>query len=84
VHQFSGNVKVFGGSGSVRPFINGGGGAYHFDGGDTRGGANLGGGLQFNLTPTFAIEGAYNFHTVFTPGSNVKFSTLQGGVRFRF
>jgi opacity protein-like surface antigen len=87
VHQLSGNVKVFGGSSTVRPFINGGGGIYHLSaggGGETKGGANLGGGLQFNITPTFAIEGAYNFHTVFTPGPNLKFSTLQGGVRFRF
>ena len=90
LHQFSGNVKVFGGSGSVRPFLNGGGGVYHFDFGappsasDTRGGANIGGGLQFNLTPTFAVEGSYNFHSVFTPGPNFKFSTVQGGVRFRF
>ncbi|MDQ1560577.1 MAG: outer membrane protein beta-barrel domain [Pyrinomonadaceae bacterium] len=87
VHQLAGNVKVFGGSGAVRPFLNGGGGAYVFDGGggtDTRGGANIGGGMQFNLTPTFAVEGSYNFHSVFTPGSNVKFSTVQGGVRFRF
>jgi opacity protein-like surface antigen len=88
LHQFSGNVKAYGGSGSVRPFINGGGGVYHFDfgsgGGDTRGGVNLGGGLQFNITPTFAVEGSYNFHNVFTSGPNVRFSTLQGGVRFRF
>jgi opacity protein-like surface antigen len=90
LHQLSGNVKAFGGSGSVRPFLNGGGGLYHFDfgggggGGDTRGGVNVGGGLQFNITPTFAVEGSYNFHNVFTPGSDVKFSTLQGGVRFRF
>jgi hypothetical protein len=88
LHQLSGNVKVFGGSGSVRPFLNGGGGVYHFDfggaGGDTRGGVNVGGGLQFNLTPTFAVEGSYNFHSVFTPGPNFKFSTVQGGVRFRF
>ncbi|HEV2801606.1 MAG TPA: porin family protein [Pyrinomonadaceae bacterium] len=88
LHQFSGNVKAYAGSGSVRPFLNGGGGVYHFDfggfGGDTRGGLNIGGGLQFNLTPTFAVEGLYNFHSVFTPGSNVKFSTVQGGVRFRF
>jgi hypothetical protein len=89
LHQLSGNVKVFGGSGAVRPFLNGGGGVYHFDfgglgGGDTRGGVNLGGGLQFNVTPTFALEGSYNFHSVFTPGPNVKFSTVQGGVRFRF
>jgi hypothetical protein len=88
LHLLSGNVKFYGGGTTVKPFINGGGGLYHFDGGggggDTRGGANIGGGLQFNLTPTFALEGAYNFHSVFTPGSNVNFSTLQGGVRFRF
>jgi hypothetical protein len=87
LHQLSGNVKVFGGSGAVRPFLNGGGGVYVFDfggSGDTHGGLNVGGGLQFNLTPTFAVEGSYNFHNVFTSGSDVKFSTLQGGVRFRF
>lgn len=89
LHQFSGNVKVFGGSGATRPFLNAGGGAYHFDfgggaGSTTRGGVNVGGGVQFNLTPTFAVEGSYNFHNVFTPFSDLKFSTLQGGVRFRF
>ncbi|HEX8129161.1 MAG TPA: porin family protein [Pyrinomonadaceae bacterium] len=88
LHQLSGNLKGYGGSGSVRPFLNGGGGVYHFRfgsfGSDTRGGINVGGGLQFNLTPTFAVEGSYNFHNVFTSGSDLKFSTLQGGVRFRF
>jgi hypothetical protein len=36
------------------------------------------------VTPKFGIEGQYNFHSAFAPGSNPHFSTLQGGVRFVF
>jgi opacity protein-like surface antigen len=85
VHQFSFNGKVYGSTSPVRPFFNFGGGAYHFDsGGTTRAGLNVGGGLQFDVTPNFAVEGVYNFHNVFTLGSNTRFSGLQAGVRFRF
>jgi hypothetical protein len=84
LHQFSFNGKVYGSTSPVRPFFNFGVGAYKFDPGDTHGGINVGGGLQFDLTPTIAIDVMYNFHNVFTPGSDVKFSTAQGGVRFRF
>jgi hypothetical protein len=85
VHQFSLNGKVYGNTSPVRPFFNFGGGAYNFaTGTTTRGGINIGGGLQFDATPKVAIEGAYNFHNIFTSGSNTRFSTVQGGVRFRF
>lgn len=84
LHQFSLNGKVYGNSAPVKPFANLGFGAYKFDPGDARAGLNVGGGLQFNITPTFAVEGAYNFHNVFTSGANARFSTVQGGVRFRF
>ncbi len=86
LHQFSANGKIYAAAGNIpfRPFFNFGGGAYKFDPGDTRGGINVGGGLQFDVTETIAVEGAYNFHNVFTPLSDVKFSTVQGGVRFRF
>jgi hypothetical protein len=85
VHQFSFNGKVYGSTAPVRPFFNFGGGAYNFgSGGGTHGGLNVGGGVQFEVTPTFAVEGVYNFHNVFTSGSNTRFSGLQGGVRFRF
>ncbi|HEX8281829.1 MAG TPA: opacity family porin [Pyrinomonadaceae bacterium] len=50
----------------------------------TRGGANVGGGLQFALTPNAALDTMYNFHNVFTSGSNLRHSTAQGGARFRF
>ena len=83
MHQFSFNGKVYVGSSPVRPFFNFGGGVYHFDP-STHGGLNVGAGVQFDVTPTFAVEGVYNFHNVFTSGSNTKFSTLQAGVRFRF
>ena len=84
LHQFSLNGKAYASTAPVKPFFNFGAGAYKFDPGNTRGGVNVGGGLQFNLTPTFAVEGAYNFHNVFTSGSHTRFSTVQGGVRFRF
>jgi hypothetical protein len=84
VHQFSFNGKIYGSSAPVRPFFNFGGGAYKFDPSDTRGGVNVGGGVQFDVTPTFAVDAMYNFHNVFTSGSNTSFSGVQGGVRFRF
>ncbi|HST50366.1 MAG TPA: porin family protein [Pyrinomonadaceae bacterium] len=85
VHQFSLDGKIYGSSAPVRPFFDFGGGAYEFGtSGVTRGGINIGGGVQYDVTPTFAVEGVYNFHNIFTNGSNTRFSALQGGVRFRF
>ncbi|MDQ1639057.1 MAG: hypothetical protein QOF62_2396 [Pyrinomonadaceae bacterium] len=85
VHQFSVNGKVYGNTSPVRPFFNFGGGAYVFTpGANTHGGLNIGGGVQFDVTPTFAIDGMYNYHNVFTSGSNTPFSTVQFGVRWRF
>lgn len=85
LHQFSGNVKVYGGGSSTRPFFNFGGGAYHFGSGSgTHGGVNIGAGFQHDVTPTIAVEGVYNLHNVFTSGSSTRFSGVQGGVRFRF
>lgn len=84
LHQISVNGKIYGGTSPVRPFFNLGGGAYKFDPGEFRGGVNLGGGLQYDVTPKFAVEGAYNFHSVFGIFDEAKFSTVQAGVRFRF
>jgi len=84
LHQFSLNGKVYGTSAPVRPFFNFGGGVYHFDASSTRGGLNVGGGLQFDVAPNIAVDAMYNFHNVFTSGSNTRFSTVQAGVRFRF
>lgn len=83
--QFSGNGKFYlSPPGTVRPWFNFGVGAYKFDPGSTRFGGNVGTGLQFNLTPKFALEAAYNFHAVSTTGTSRRYSTLQGGFRFRF
>jgi hypothetical protein len=85
LHQFSVNGKVYGSSSPTRPFFNFGGGVYVFTpGASVHGGLNFGAGVQHDVTPTFAVEGVYNFHTVFTSGSNTQFSAVQGGVRFRF
>ena len=83
LHQISVNGKVYANTSPVRPFFNFGGGAYHVTP-STHGGLNVGGGLQFDVTPNFAVEGSYNFHNIFTSGSSTRFSTVQAGVRFRF
>jgi opacity protein-like surface antigen len=85
LHQFSVNGKVYGPGASTRPFLNFGGGVYVFTPGvSTHGGLNVGVGVQHDVTPGFAVEGVYNFHNVFTSGSSTRFSSVQGGVRFRF
>jgi hypothetical protein len=84
LHQLSANGKIYGSTSPVRPFFNFGGGVYHFQPSATHGGLNVGGGLQFDVTSNFAVDAMYNFHNVFTSGSNTRFSAVQGGVRFRF
>ncbi len=84
IHNLSLNGKVYGSTSPVRPFVNFGGGVYVFDSATARGGVNVGGGLQFDLSPTVALDSMYNFHNVFGSGSNLRYSTVQGGVRFRF
>ena len=84
IHNLSLNGKVYGGTSPVRPFFNFGGGVYVFNSATARGGINFGGGLQFDLTPTVALDSMYNFHNVFASGSGLQYSTVQGGVRFRF
>jgi lysyl endopeptidase len=87
VFQFSGNAKFYllPSPNTVRPFLNGGIGAYTFSPGTTtRFGGNVGAGLLFELTPRVGVQGSYNFHMINTSGTAFKFSTVQGGVRFVF
>ena len=85
LYQVSGNAKFYlvDEESSVRPFVNGGVGAYITDSATTHFGGNFGGGVLFEVTPHFGVQGAYNFH-VFSFGDSARFSTVQGGVRFRF
>ena len=85
LYQVSGNGKFYlvDESSKVRPFVNGGVGAYVTDSGTVHFGGNVGGGVLFEVTPKVGVQGSYNFH-IFSAGSNFKYSTVQGGVRFRF
>jgi outer membrane protein with beta-barrel domain len=85
LYQLSGNGKFYfvDHSSKVRPFVNGGVGAYVTDSGTAHFGGNVGGGVLYEATPRFGLEGSYNFHA-FSAGTALKFSTVQGGVRFRF
>lgn len=85
LYQISGNGKFYfvDDSSTVRPFVNGGVGAYVTDSATTHFGGNIGVGILYEATPHFGILGSYNFHA-FTAGDGFRFSTVQGGVRFRF
>ena len=85
VYQVSGNAKYYfvDDSTRLRPFVNGGVGAYVTDSATIHFGGNVGGGVLYEVTPKFGVQGSYNFHT-FSAGSNVKYSSVQGGIRFRF
>ena len=81
----SGNLKYYPVIGTFQFGVFGGGGVYHFDsGGGTHGGLNIGAVAEYRLNTSVSIETNYNFHNVFTSGSSTRFSTVQGGVRFRF
>lgn len=84
LYQVSAGPKFYFTTGSTRPFVNGGVGAFVFESSTTKFGIHTGGGLQFRVWPKVWFEAEYNFHNVFTSGSNFRYSTVQGGARFRF
>jgi len=71
-------------SGTVRVFLNGGGGMYHFNPGDFEAGFNVGAGLNIPVGRRFQIEGTYNFHLAFTASPTLRFSQIQGGLLVSF
>lgn len=85
LYQVSGNGKFYlvDESSNLRPFVNGGVGLYVTDAATTHFGGNIGGGVLYEVTPHFGFEGRYNFHAV-SAGFGLRFSTAQGGVRWRF
>ncbi|MBZ5521900.1 MAG: porin family protein [Acidobacteriia bacterium] len=90
------NVFQFGGGGKVYSppignnnflFARAGLGGYHFSfspGSTTNFGGYVGGGLLHQFNSSWGLEGVYTFHTVNTPGTATRFSTVQGGVRYVF
>jgi hypothetical protein len=79
------NVKyIFNPSGSIRVFINGGFGMYHFSPGDFEAGGNLGAGLNIPVGRRFQIEGTYNHHWALTASPVLRFSQIQGGLLVSF
>jgi hypothetical protein len=86
LYQASANAKVYLNPppNKLRPFINGGIGAYRFGSGSSYFGSNVGAGFLYQITPRFGIQGSYNLHNINTPGSATRFSTVQGGIRILF
>jgi hypothetical protein len=85
LYQVSGNAKFYlvDESSRVRPFIQGGVGDYVTDSGTSHFGGNVGGGVLFEVTRKFGVQGRY-FYNVFSAGSNFRYSTVMGGARWRF
>ncbi len=82
---FLGNARyTFNPADPVRLFINGGGGLYHFDPGDTELGLNLGLGLRIPLSPRFSLEATYNYHNALTASPDLEFDRLQAGLLISF
>jgi len=84
LYQLSVNAKTYLTSGTLRPFVNGGIGAYKFSSGPTKFGGNVGTGVLYALTSGVGLQGSYNFHMINTAVEATKFSTVQAGIRFEF
>lgn len=85
LYQLSANAKFYlvDESTKLRPFVNGGVGDYVSNAGQSHFGGNVGGGVLYEVTRKVGIQGKYNLH-IFSAGSTTYYSTVQGGVRFRF
>lgn len=84
ITHLSGHAKFTFGTGTVRPSLHAGFGAYFPNSGGVRPGGNVGASLQFWLNSHFALEPSYNFRVVDFSGSTLKYSTLQAGFQYRF
>ena len=84
VTQFGINGKWYFSAAPLRWFATAGVASYAFDPGRTRGGLNAGLGLQYNFTPTLALDARYGLHHVLSNAPATDFSTLQVGLRFAF
>ncbi len=84
VFNISANAKVYPVIGTFQFSIFGGGGFYMLDPGDDKFGINAGSAAEYRVNKWLSIEAKYNYHNVFTPGDNITFSTVQGGLRLRF
>jgi hypothetical protein len=71
-------------SGATRPFWEVSAGSYGFSPGQTRGGGNVGVGVQQNFSPIFALELALKYHSVSNNSPNSSYATIDLGLRYRF
>jgi photosystem II stability/assembly factor-like uncharacterized protein len=69
---------------SVRVFLNGGPGLYHFNPGSFKGGLNLGLGLNVPAGPRFAFEATYNYNWAVTGSPTLRYDQVQLGLLISF
>ena len=84
IYRFSANCKFYPLIGTFQLSIFGGPGIYVLDPGDVQVGLNLGAGAEYRITTDWSLEALYNFNNAFCSGDDARYSTVQGGFKFRF
>jgi len=83
IWQFAAGGKYWFGTTPLRPFLGASAGAFHITArSTTRFGATAGGGVLYELTPSFGIEGVFNYNVIKLERTSIDFSTVQVGMRF--
>ncbi|MFX0194493.1 MAG: outer membrane beta-barrel protein [Candidatus Hodarchaeota archaeon] len=84
IYRLSANAKFYPLIGTFQVGIFGGPGVYILDPGDTHFGLNIGVGAEYRITTNWSLETTYNFHNAFRSGDDARFSTVHGGLRYRW
>ncbi len=84
IYRFSADAKYYPIIGTYQLGLVAGIGAYNLDPGPTKIGMNAGVSGEYRITTEWSLEILGNYHTVFTSGDNIQYSTVHGGVRYRF
>lgn len=82
--NISANLRYESITGPLRPFINFGPGIYIPKRGSKKPGLNFGLGLDYLLSPSWAIELGGDYHHVFTSGNDTAFFVIHAGLVYRF
>ena len=82
--NLSGNLHYHAASGTVRPYMGGGGGIYKPKSGSERWGLNATLGIDLRLDQTWSIDIGADYHNVFTSGSSTTFLVPRFGIVGRF
>ena len=82
--NLSGNLNYHAASGTVRPYIGGGGGIYKPQSGTQRWGVNAALGLDVRLDVRWSLDCGVDYHNIYTSGNDTTFLVPRIGIVGRF